>query len=91
MPDQRDDSLIDHEQWLVEYNEFVAELERVCPDAANGLAADSPLPAISRRDLITVLRGLPGNAGVDVFISAWQAFAAANRPRSFVERTPNER
>ena len=58
---------------------FFAELERVCPQAANGLAvAGPPPPMVSLRDRVQVLRTLPDNAGVDAFLAAWREFAEAN-------------
>ncbi|HTL95576.1 MAG TPA: hypothetical protein VL157_08535 [Gemmatimonadaceae bacterium] len=58
---------------------FFAELERVCPEAASGLAvAGPPPPMLSLRDRVRVLRTLPDNAGVDAFLAAWRDFVEAN-------------
>jgi hypothetical protein len=63
---------------------FFAELERVCPEAANGLAVAGPLPPmLSLRDRVQVLRALPDNAGVDAFLAAWREFAERN-PRAVI-------
>lgn len=78
---------------VVEFKQFFAELERVCPEAAAGLAFSGASPPIlSRRDLIAVLQTLSDNAGVEAFLTAWLAFAAAN-PAAVIrhKRTPNER
>ena len=85
MSDRSNADLTKHEQWIAEHSEFLRELERVCPEAANGLAADLPLPMLSQRDRIRVLRGLSSNAGVSAFIAAGQAFAAAN-PAAVIRR-----
>jgi len=64
---------------LAEFKQFVAELERVCPEAAGGLAVGgAPPPMLNRRDLIAILQTLPADADVHAFVAAWQAFAAAN-------------
>ena len=76
---EEDDSLIR------ELNEFAAEVERVCPEAANGLAiGGAPPPPLSRRQLISLLKQLPDNAGADRLMAAWYATSAdpplATRP-----------
>ena len=68
---EEDDSL------LRELNEFDAEIERVCPEAANGLAVGgAPPPPLSRRQLISLLKQLPDNAGADRFMAAWYGASA---------------
>ena len=55
-------------------NEFFAELERVCPEAATGLAIDGPPPPpLTVRERIELLKTLPDKAGVDRFLDAWYA------------------
>jgi hypothetical protein len=55
-------------------NEFFAELERVCPEAAEGLAIGGPSPPqLTVRERIELLKTLPDNAGVDRFLAAWYA------------------
>jgi len=61
-----------------EFAEYVSELYRVCPEAADGLFFPDPPPALSHRHRIEILRTLPDGAGVDVFHHAWLAFVAAN-------------
>jgi hypothetical protein len=64
---------------MAEFAEYLAELVRVCPQAADGLVfAGSPPPALSRRDRTEILRSLPNGAGIDAFLAAWLTFAAAN-------------
>ena len=58
---------------------FFAELERVCPEATNGLAIQGPPPPmISVRERIALLRQLPNGAGVEAFLAAWYAAAPAD-------------
>ena len=72
-----------HEQFLAEYYELMAELERVCPEAANGLAiSGSPPPQLSRREQISLLRSLPDNAGVDAYMRAWYALSSREHRES---------
>ena len=55
-----------------EFEEFMAELTRVCPEAIDGLAIGGPPPPpLSQRQLIDLLRTLPDNAGLDGFLNAW--------------------
>jgi len=64
---------------MAEFAEYLAELIRVCPEAADGLVfPGSPPPALSRRDRTQLLRSLPDGAGIPAFLTAWLAFAAAN-------------
>jgi uncharacterized protein YbbK (DUF523 family) len=85
MTDQRNDT-------VVELNRFFAELERVCPEAASGLAVSRvPPPMLSLRDRITILQTLSDNAGVEAFLVAWQTLLRQTRRRSSVERTFDER
>jgi hypothetical protein len=71
-------------QLAADFSEFIRELERVCPEAAGGLAvAGTPPPMLSLRDRVIVLRTLPNDAGVEAFLDAWRSFAAAN-PSSIV-------
>jgi hypothetical protein len=65
-----------------EFVEYVTELHRVCPEAADGLVFPGPPPpALSLRYRIEILRTLPGRAGVGALLDAWLAFVAAN-PRA---------
>ena len=70
-----------------DFTTFIAELERVCPEAVTGLAvAGPPLPILSLRHRVEILRSLPDDAGVDALIAAWRSFASDNpaaviRPR----------
>ena len=63
---------------LAEFSEYVSQLVRVCPEAAQGLVFPDPPPAISRRDRTTILRTLPDGAGIAAFQTAWLAFVAAH-------------
>jgi hypothetical protein len=66
---------MNEEEALVrDMNEFFAELERVCPEAANGLAINGPPPPpLTVRERIELLKTLPDHAGVDRFLNAWYA------------------
>jgi hypothetical protein len=64
----------DDEILVRDINEFFAELERVCPEAADGLAIGGPPPPqLTVRERIELLKTLPDNAGVDRFLAAWYA------------------
>jgi hypothetical protein len=59
---------------LRDHEDFIAELNRVCPEAVSGLAiAGPPPPMLSLRERVDLLRTLPDNAGVDAFMRAWYA------------------
>jgi hypothetical protein len=62
-----------------EFIEYLTELARVCPDAADGLVfLGAPPPSLSRRYRIQILRTLPDRAGVAVFLAAWLMFVEEN-------------
>jgi|KBSMisStandDraft_5_1062788.scaffolds.fasta_scaffold535112_2 hypothetical protein len=63
---------------MSEFTEYVSELIRVCPEAADGLFFKDPPPALSQRHRIAILRMLPDGAGIDALRAAWLAFVAAN-------------
>lgn len=63
------------DELMAQFADFFAELTRVCPEAANGLAVSEPLPMLSLQQRIDLLRALPDNAGVDAFVAAWRSFA----------------
>ena len=60
-----------------ELDAFFAELERVCPEAVDGLAVrgSKQPPPMSHAELTAVLKTLPDNAGADPFLAAWYAAA----------------
>ena len=61
--------------------EFEAQLVRVCPEAAEGLAVSGPPPPpLSLREQIALLRSLPDNAGLDAFMTAWYAATPNTSP-----------
>ena len=62
--------------------ELLAELERVCPEAVNGLATDRPPPeGLTPERALAVIRSLPDGAGVDAFLRALYAAPwATERP-----------
>lgn len=63
------------DELMAQFADFFAELTRVCPEAANGLAVSGePLPMLSLQQRIEILRALPDNAGVDAFVAAWRSF-----------------
>jgi len=69
--------------------QFFAELERVCPEAVNGLAIEGePPPMLSLRERVALLRTLPDQAGVDAFMQAW--YARAQELKHDGSRMPNE-
>ena len=63
---------------MSEFTEYVSELIRVCPEAADGLFFKDPPPALRQRHRIAILRMLPDGAGIDALRAAWLAFVAAN-------------
>jgi len=64
----KDDTIRD----MLDMHELHAELERVCPEAKEGLAVAGPRPPrLSHAELADVLRALPDNAGVDAVRRAW--------------------
>lgn len=63
----------------IEFVEYLSELHRVCPEAADGLVfAGSPPPALSVQHRLKILRSLPDYAGVGAFLTAWLSFVGAN-------------
>jgi hypothetical protein len=64
--------------YIAEFTEYLSQLVRVCPGAADGLVFPNPPPALSRVHRIEILRSLPDAAGIDALHTAWLAFAAAN-------------
>jgi hypothetical protein len=75
----------DEDRRVAEFEEFEAELERVCPEAVGGLVVRAPKPpaCLSRAELIALLRTLPDNAGAEAFLDAWYAAAPAGEPPEF--------
>ncbi len=65
-----------------EFDEFLTELQRVCPDLVKGfaVAAHTPPPPLSWVELAALLRTLPDNAGEDVFLDAWYAAGPGEEP-----------
>ena len=74
---------------LREAEEFLDELQRVCPEGADDVAVIVGDPR--QREQIEVLRSLPDNAGVAAFETAWAA-ALRNKSHSTDSgsRMPNE-
>jgi hypothetical protein len=63
-----------------DHEAFIAELNRVCPEAVSGLAiAGPPPPMLSLRERVNLLRTLPDNAGIDAFMRAWYARGEATQ------------
>lgn len=64
----KDDTIRD----MLDMHELHAELERVCPEAQEGLAVAGPRPPrLSHAELADVLRALPDDAGVEAVRRAW--------------------
>ena len=63
-----------------DFNEFVAELQRVCPSAVYDSGILTPVPRLSLRRRIELLRQLPDNAGVDALVAAWRRAAPDVEP-----------
>jgi hypothetical protein len=67
----------DNDSLISDFNAFIVELERECPEAGDGLAiTGSAPPMLSLRHRVEVLRTLHDNAGIDAFLEAWRSFAA---------------
>jgi hypothetical protein len=57
-----------------DFDAFIVELQRVCPDAVDGLAVSGPTPPpLSLQERVALLRTLPDNAGAERFLAAWYA------------------
>jgi hypothetical protein len=76
-----------------DFHAFIAELERVCPEAVDGLAyAGPPLSILTLRQRVDLLRQLPDDAGVEAFVAAWQATGTGDDKESpIADGTPNRR
>jgi hypothetical protein len=77
----KDDDIRD----MMDKHAFFAELERVCPEARDGVdvvGSVGPM-SMSHAQLADILSTLPDNAGIDLFVRACRAATSA-RPEARV-------
>ena len=72
----------DENRSATEQEAYFAELQRVCPELADGLAisGDTLPPLLSQAELTAILRRLPDKAGGDAFLAAWYAAGPPREP-----------